>query len=687
MTLKVPLRIRLPFVTEQEFVERYGGNVERGGIFIATRNPKPEGTEISFELVLSNGERLMRGEGVVQQLKSDPAPGKAGMMVRFVRLEPRTKALIDRITASRDGVPAAEPVVTPPSEPLPAPAPKVSAPPPRPSAPPPPPPPKKPLSLADDVVLGIDLGTTTCRAAVFLDGAPRLIAVGGNGQFVLPTVVALDAKGDPVVGHAARGILVSSPQNAAAGFKRVMGRRARSKQIREIAPRCAFTLAADPEGDAGVELAGRTWSAAELAALLLKELKSSASALLGREVTRAVLCVPAWYTDHQRAAMLDAGKRAGLDVLRVLNEPSAVALAFGYGKGLARKRLLVYDLGGGTFDASVVEMTGDDLEVVSTGGDNFLGGVDFDQRLAAALIASLPPAAQEAVLANRASVQRVRDAAESAKISLSDTVKTHVDLPFVASDAAGQPFDLKQDVTRAQLEQLTAELVERTAEITKVVLEAARIPASSVDEVLLVGGQTRAPLVKQRLEAVLSKSARTDVDPQGAVALGAALLGHSLVQRERGKQGITLSEVLSAPIGVAVKGGGFRRVLERNTRLPADKTLEVPIAAETPLQLAVFQGTAARAEDNEYLGALHVVPPKAGELAVRFSVSSDGRLDLSASGPGGKAQITFSTVDASDEIRAAILAAAPLPGEEDAGRRGLLSGLKKLFRAPLMQAP
>jgi molecular chaperone DnaK len=164
-----------------------------------------------------------------------------------------------------------------------------------------------------------------------------------------------------------------------------------------------------------------------------------------------------------------------------------------------------------------------------------------------------------------------------------------------------------------------------------------------------------------------------------AVALGAALLGHSLVQRERGKQGVTLSEVLSAPIGVAVKGGGFRRVLERNTRLPADKTLEVPIAAQQPLQLAVFQGLSPRAEENEYLGALHVVPDKAGELSVRFSVSSDGRLDLSATGPGGNARVSFSTADASDEIRKSILAAAPLPGEEDSSRKGLLSGLKKLF--------
>jgi molecular chaperone DnaK (HSP70) len=534
------------------------------------------------------------------------------------------------------------------------------------------------VRLADDVVLGVDLGTTTCRAAVFLDGVAKLVPMA-SGQQVLPTIVAMDSKGELVCGQKAKSILVSAPHAAAAGFKRIMGRRARSKQIRDIKPRCAFTLAADPEGDAGVELNGRVFSATELAALLLKELKNAASEMLGRELTRAVLCVPAWYTDHQRAAVLEAGRLAGLDVLRILNEPSAVALAFGYGKGLARKRLLVYDLGGGTFDASVVEMTGDDLEVISTGGDNFLGGIDFDQRLSDALLKTVPEPTRAAVASSRLSMQRLRDAAEAAKIALSDTEKATVHLPFAASGADGQPVDLRHEPTRAWLEELTGDLVERTAEVTKVVLETARLTPQAVDEVLLVGGQSRAPLVRRRLEQLLSKPARTDVDPQGAVALGAALLGHALVQRERGKQGVTLSEVLAAPIGVAVKGGGFRRVLERNTRLPADKTLEVPVAAAQPLQLAVFQGVSPKADENEYLGALHVVPDRAGELAVRFAVTADGRLDLSASGPGGSARVTFSTADASDEIRATLFATAPLPGEEDVGRKGLLSGLKKLF--------
>jgi molecular chaperone DnaK len=275
--MKVPLRIRLPFATEAEFIERYGVNVERGGIFIATRAPKPEGTEISFELVLKEGERLMRGEGIVQAVRETESPGKGGMLVRFVRLEPRTKALIDRIAAARDGITEPEPVATEPSAPLPS-AP-VRAPAPTPA----PPPPSKPVRLADDVVMGIDLGTTTCRAALFLEGSARLVPVG-QGQYVLPSVVAVDAKGLPVVGHKARGVLVATPQNGAAGFKRIMGRRARSKQIRELAPRCAFTISADPEGDAGVELSGRTWSAPELAGLLLKELKACASEMLGREL-------------------------------------------------------------------------------------------------------------------------------------------------------------------------------------------------------------------------------------------------------------------------------------------------------------------------------------------------------------------------------------------------------------------
>lgn len=676
---RVPLRVRLPFATEAEFIERYGANVTRGGIFLATKAGKPEGTPIAFELVLQDGARLMRGEGVVQKVVGEEAGARAGMLVRFTRIDGRTKALIDAITAAREGVAAAEAPVRSSSQP----------PPPRPPPPtsrPSPVPRSGPVALADDVVLGIDLGTTTCRAAVVVDGLPHLVPIASErGGFALPSVVAYDtARSRVLFGSAARKHRVDHPDETVIGFKRLMGRRAQSKKVRELAKVSPYKLAADPGGDVGIELAGRVFALPDFAATLLKELKNAAQDFLHRPLSRAVLCVPAWYTDHQRAAVLDAGKLAGLEVLSVLNEPSAVALAFGYGRGLARKRVLVYDLGGGTFDASVVEITGDDIEAVSTGGDNFLGGMDFDARLADALISTLPETPRNRLLDSAMTVERVRDAAELAKILLSEKELATVHVPFATTDEADQPVDLRAEVERGYLEATTVDLVERTAQVTQAVLDAARLSAQSLDEVLLVGGQSRSPAVRRRIEELLGRPGRTDVDPAGAVALGAALLGYSLVQRERGKRGLSLAEVLSSPLGVAMRGGGFHRVLERNTRLPAEKVLALPVQANQALKLAVFQGNSTRAEENEYLGALAVASERPGELAVKFSVAGDGRLTLSAATPTGKqAEVRFSTADAPDEVVQQLFAESPLPGEDEGGRagsgKGLLGGLKRLF--------
>ncbi len=673
---KVPLRVRLPFATEAEFVERYGAHVTRGGIFIATRAGKPEGTALSFELVLQDGARLMRGEGVVQKLAGEEAGARAGMLVRFTRIDSRTKALIDAIVAAREGVATAEPPVSHVSQPPPSRPAVVSRPSPAPRS--------GPVPLAEDVVLGIDLGTTTCRAAMVIDGVPHLVPIASErGAFALPAVVAYDAaKGRVLFGSAARKHRVDHPEETVLGFKRLMGRRAQSKKVRELAKVSPYKLSSAADGDVGIELSGRVFALPDFAATLLKELKNAAQDLLHRPLTRAVLSVPAWYTDHQRAAVLTAGKLAGLEVLSVVNEPSAVALAFGYGRGLARKRVLVYDLGGGTFDASVVEITGDDIEAVSTGGDNFLGGMDFDARLGDALIGTLPETPRDRLLASAVTVERVRDAAELAKIQLSEKTLATVHVPFATTDDADQPVDLRAEVERGFLESATVDLVERTAQVTQAVLDAANLTPQSLDEVLLVGGQSRSPAVRQRVEALLGRAGRTDVDPAGAVALGAALLGHSLVQRERGKRGLSLSEVLSSPVGVAMRGGGFRRVLERNTRLPAQKTLAIPVQAGQTIKFAVFQGNSGRADENEYLGALAVGSDRAGELTVRFAVAADGRLTLSAATPTGKqAEMQFSTAEASDAVVEELLAQSPLPGDDDASRggKGLFGGLKRLF--------
>ncbi len=490
---KVPLRVRLPFSTEQEFIERYGANVTRGGIFIATRGGKPEGTALSFELVLQDGTRLMRGEGVVHRLVLDEQPGKAGMLVRFTRIDPRTLALIDQLLALRESQkPASEPELSPRSR----------------AAEPEPPP--EPAEAPRELVLGIDLGTTTCRAAVVVDGQPRLVPIGSERDaFVLPSVVAFDAAKDRVlIGSAARKHRVDHPEATVTGFKRLMGRRAQSRRLKALAGGAPWRFAPDPEGDVGVELGGRVFGIAELASHLLRELKNAAQNHLGRELHRAVLCVPAWYTDHQRTALLGAARLAGLEVLSILNEPSAVALAFGYGRGLARKRVLVYDLGGGTFDASVVEITGDDLEAVSTGGDNFLGGMDFDARLADALIGTMETSARARLLESGITVERVRDAAEVAKIKLSEEALAPVHVPFASTDDAGNPLPLHVEVERGFLESATADLVQRTCEVTQAVLDAARLSPQSLDEVLLVGGQSRAPAVRDALTHLLGRGSR-----------------------------------------------------------------------------------------------------------------------------------------------------------------------------------
>ncbi len=893
----LPLRIRLPYTTEEEFIDRYGSNVGRGGVFIATRALKEEGTPLAFEFVLADGTRLIRGEGVVVKAQLDESSGRSGMTVRFAKLDAPSKALIDRMVARRSGEPAsgagvsatpmelalraatppltpapipqAAPVSTPasvekrpappPATPAPArsappqqpsaPAPTPSAPPPQPQAPPPglvrrtaqapnaavppaatpppattpvpvavvpsapppaatqpseaprplraptvrmfaipssatqavpsgvasaaapvPPPPAAqapassaapstpPLpvepaptsqapappaataalpepvpvrpepaapalppeprtqetpaprpqtpetpraeapapSLAEDsrrapelkgrrrtvldvpiaapvapsapeVVLGIDVGTTQARVAVFHEGTVRLIPTGGPDARGIPSALAVDASGQLLVGAAALAEAERAPRHAAVGLKRLLGLRASSPRLRSFVG-LPFPVVPDPRGDAGVELHGRVIPLTDFAAQLLRELKSAASTFLGREATRVVLCVPAYFDARQRAALREAAERAGLNVLRVLNAPAAATLAYGHGRGLARKRVLVVDLGGGGFEASVVQVTGDDLEIVTTGTDPTLGGMDFDARIAEALLSELraqgTPTPEQPL-----DWGPLRAAAEAAKVTLSEQEETPVRL----REGTGPTF------SRERVEALTADLAQRVTEATREVLESSSLTPQGLDAVVLVGGQGRAPLVRRRLEESLGVPVRSDVDPLGAVALGAALLGHSLLEIESGKPGATVSDVLSVPLGVAESGGTFRRVFERNTRLPADKTLVIPVTPG-PLSLAIFQGASALVAEDEYLGALHFQLERAGEAEIHFSLSQDGILSLAATLPGSKRQpVTLATEELDDAAREALITRSPFATETKESPTGLFSGLRKLF--------
>lgn len=518
-----------------------------------------------------------------------------------------------------------------------------------------------------EVVLGIDLGTSLARVAVHHQGTLQLIPLGESQA--LPSLIAVDPSGQLLVGAAARAEAERSPRNALPGLRRLLGLRARSPLVRALAGPLPFPLSTGPHGDASVELHGRALLLPELAAHLLRELKSAATSFLGHEASRAVLCVPAHFDDRQRAAMREAGSLAGLEVLRILNAPSAAALAFGHGKVLARKRILVVELGGGGLDVSVVQLTGDDLEVITTGGDPTVGGMDFDARIAEALIGE-----REAQGLPRPEHPSdwfpLLTAAEAAKVALSERDAVSFPLPGTST-----PFSLD----RERLESLTADLVQRITLVVRHVLESSALMPQGLDEVLLLGGQGRSPLVRRRLEESLGVPVRADVDSAPSAALGAALLGQGLLDAAAGKPGASVSEVLSVPIGVAERGGTLRRVLERNTRLPAEKTLVIPVTPG-PLSLALFQGPSPVAAENEYLGSLAFTPERPGELEVHFSLSQDGILSLAATLPGVKRHaVTLSTDMPEDAELEALVARSPLEGEPEARPGGLLSGLRKLF--------
>ncbi|OJH35552.1 molecular chaperone DnaK [Cystobacter ferrugineus] len=528
--------------------------------------------------------------------------------------------------------------------------------------------PSVPVTAAPrDVVLGIDLGTSWARAAVHHQGTLQLIPIGGAQA--LSSLLAVNEAGQLLVGEAARAEAERAPGHALPGLRRLLGVRARSPLMRALSGPLPFTLSTSPQGDASIDLHGRQFLLPELAAQFLRELKSAATTFLGHEAARTVLCVPAHFDDRQRAAMREAATLAGLEVLRILNAPSAAALAFGHGRGLARKRLLVVELGGGGLDVSVVQLTGDDLEVITTGGDPTLGGMDFDARIAEAL-ATARQAQGLPRPEHPSDWVELLLAAETAKVALSEREEVSLSMPGGAS-----PFVL----TRQRLDTLTEDLVQRITLVVRQVLESSALTPQGLDEVLLLGSQGRAPLVRRGLEEALGVPVRTDVGAEHPAALGAALLGQGLLDAEKGKPGATVSEVLSVPVGVAERGGGLRRVLERDTRLPAEKTLVIPVAAG-PLALALFQGPSLVAAENEYLGTLSLTLDRPGEAEVHFSLSQDGLLSLAVTLPGIKRQpVTLATHPPEDAEWETLLSRSPFEGEPGTRPGGLLSGLRKLF--------
>ncbi len=493
-------------------------------------------------------------------------------------------------------------------------------------------------------ILGIDLGTTNSCAALVKDGKPYVIPSRG-GYNTVPSVVGLNSRRKLVVGHLARAQLLSSPVETVYGAKRLVGRRFDSRRVQELRGAFPYPIVEGPDAMAAVELQGQVVSLEQVSALVLREVKGVAQEHLGEEVNRAVITVPAYYNERQREAVRRAGALAGLVVERILNEPTAAALAYAYGRHV-RQRVLVYDLGGGTFDASVLELQDAVYEVVSTGGDTFLGGVDFDQRIVARLLERYEEQVGRPFDGDRVAYSRLVDAAERAKCALSERQDQRIQLPFLAL-VGGQPVALDTTLTRDEVEDLVRPLVARTVEVCRQVLEAKGLTPADLDELLLVGGQSRMPLVQRELQAFLGRAPSRAVHPDEAVAIGAALLAHTLSTSE----GVVLIDVLPMAIGVAMPDGRVRTVFARNTALPSRKAYALATArdGQTSFELTVVQGDGERAEACELLGevqltGLPAAPKGAVRVGVTFELGAECLLEVTARdlGSGRAVRSTFS---------------------------------------------
>ena len=483
-------------------------------------------------------------------------------------------------------------------------------------------------------VIGIDLGTTNSCVSVMEGGQPKVI-VNAEGMNTTPSIVAFTEDGEKLVGLPAKRQGVTNPTNTFFAIKRLIGRRYGDPMVEKDKKLVPYRIVEGGNGDAWVSVKDKQYSPQQISAFILQKMKETAEAYLGHSVSQAVITVPAYFNDAQRQATKDAGKIAGLEVLRIINEPTAAALAYGLDKKKELKTIAVYDLGGGTFDISVLEIGDGVFEVKSTNGDTFLGGEDFDMRLVTYLADEFKKENQIDLRNDKLALQRLKEAAEKAKIELSSSAQTEINLPFISMNPQTQsPLHLTMKLTRAKLESLVADLIDKTVGPCKAALKDAGMQAAEIDEVVLVGGMTRMPKVQQVVKELFGKEPHKGVNPDEVVAVGAAIQGGVLKGEVKD---VLLLDVTPLSLGIETLGGVFTRLIDRNTTIPTKKSQVFSTAddGQTAVTIKVYQGEREMAQHNKHLGTFDLVgippaPRGVPQVEVTFDIDANGIVNVSA---------------------------------------------------------